>query len=318
MEKNDPNMLRNENIAKEKAEDDANRGSNDRFPVTVLGMGPMGRALAGAFLKNGHPTTVWNRTPGKADRLAAQGAVNAATAAEAAAASPLVIVCVLDYNAVQTILESAGAALKGRTVVCLTADTPERAREAAAWAAARGVDYLDGAIMTPTVTIGSPAAVVLYSGPEAVFEAHRGTLASIGGTATHLGTDPGRAAAYDIALLDLFWTTMSGYAHAVALAGAEHIAASDFAVHAQGIAAIMPAIMVDLARQVDEGRYPGDQSNLFSAAAAMDHIIHASQARGIDVNVLNAAKAFVQRAIDEGHGGDSFSRLTEMLRKPSA
>ena len=30
--------------------------------VTVLGLGPMGQALAGAFIKNGHATTVWNRT----------------------------------------------------------------------------------------------------------------------------------------------------------------------------------------------------------------------------------------------------------------
>lgn len=35
-------------------------------PVTVLGLGPMGRALASAFLAAGHPVTVWNRTPGRA------------------------------------------------------------------------------------------------------------------------------------------------------------------------------------------------------------------------------------------------------------
>lgn len=34
-----------------------------RAKVTVLGLGPMGAALASAFLAAGHPTTVWNRTP---------------------------------------------------------------------------------------------------------------------------------------------------------------------------------------------------------------------------------------------------------------
>ncbi|WP_234436505.1 NAD(P)-binding domain-containing protein, partial [Streptomyces sp. XY511] len=33
--------------------------------VTVLGLGPMGRSLAAAFLAAGLPTTVWNRTPGR-------------------------------------------------------------------------------------------------------------------------------------------------------------------------------------------------------------------------------------------------------------
>jgi 3-hydroxyisobutyrate dehydrogenase-like beta-hydroxyacid dehydrogenase len=43
-------------------------------PVTVIGLGLMGRALATAFLRAGHPTTVWNRTPAKAEQLVAQGA----------------------------------------------------------------------------------------------------------------------------------------------------------------------------------------------------------------------------------------------------
>jgi 3-hydroxyisobutyrate dehydrogenase-like beta-hydroxyacid dehydrogenase len=49
----------------------------------------------------------------------------------------------------------------------------------------------------------------------------------------------------------------------------------------------------------------------------MEHIMHAAQARGIDVDVLSAAKAIAQRAIDAGHGTDGFSRLAEMLGKPT-
>ncbi|MGS2644092.1 NAD(P)-binding domain-containing protein [Streptosporangium sp. G12] len=128
-------------------------------PVTVLGLGPMGRALAGAFLANGHPTTVWNRTAARAEDLVARGAIRADTVADAVAASPLTIACVIDYDAVRAIVDPAADALKGRTLVNLTADTPERARLMAAWAAELGVDYLDGAIMTPTPTIGGPAAL---------------------------------------------------------------------------------------------------------------------------------------------------------------
>ncbi|KEQ24905.1 NAD(P)-dependent oxidoreductase [Paenibacillus tyrfis] len=295
-----------------------NSANEARTPVTVLGLGPMGQALAGAFLKAGHPTTVWNRTPAKADALIAQGAALANMVVEAVAASPLVIICVLDYNAVNAILTPAGDALKGRTLVNLTADSPERAREMAAWAAARGIDYLDGAIMTPTPTIGQPTAVVLYSGPEAAYETNRPTLASLGGTAAHLGTDPGRAAAYDVALLDIFWTSMSGYIHALALARAENIAAKDLAVYAQGIVNIMPDIITEFAQHVDDGHYPGEKSNIVSAAAGMEHIIHAAQARGIDASILSAAYAVARRAIDAGQGNDAFSRLAELLGKPSA
>ncbi|WP_223829843.1 NAD(P)-dependent oxidoreductase [Paenibacillus arenilitoris] len=287
------------------------------MPVTIIGMGPMERALAGAFVKNGHLATVWNRSAGKTDALVKEGAVLADTIGGAVAASPLVIVCVLDYDAVQSILAPVGSELQGRTLVNLTADTPARAREMAAWAAGHGIDYLDGAIMTPTPSIGTPAASILYSGPESVYRNVQSALSSLGGTASYLGSDPGRAAAHDVALLDLFWTSMSGYVHALALAASEHISAKDFAVHARGIAAILPDIITGIADEADEGRYPGDASNLVSAEAGMAHIIHAAEHHGIDASVLSAARALARRAIDEGLGEDGFGRLAELLSRRS-
>ncbi|MGH3588246.1 MAG: NAD(P)-binding domain-containing protein, partial [Pseudonocardia sp.] len=43
-------------------------------PVAVLGLGNLGRAVARTFVRNGHPTTVWNRSPEKGDPLVAAGA----------------------------------------------------------------------------------------------------------------------------------------------------------------------------------------------------------------------------------------------------
>lgn len=45
--------------------------------VAILGLGLMGQAIAAAFLRAGRPTTVWNRTPGKAGDLITQGARSA-------------------------------------------------------------------------------------------------------------------------------------------------------------------------------------------------------------------------------------------------
>ncbi|GAB2609993.1 NAD(P)-binding domain-containing protein [Streptomyces capparidis] len=281
--------------------------------MTVLGLGPMGQALARAFLSSGHPTTVWNRTASKAAALVERGAVLADSAAAAVAASPLTVVCVMDYTAVEAIVSPAAAALKGRTLVNLTADSPDRARAMAEWAAGHGVDYLDGSIMTPTTTIGGPSAVFLYSGPEDVYEAHRPTLASLGGTATHLGADPGRAAAHDVALLDIWWTAVAGIAHGYALAAAEGIGAKEFAAFARGIGDLLPDTITEIAGDLDAGRYPGDEANLRSAAAGMEHIVHTARARGLDTGTLDAALAMARRAIDAGHGDDGLARLTEVL-----
>ncbi|MEU6986821.1 NAD(P)-binding domain-containing protein [Streptomyces sp. NPDC046324] len=287
----------------------------DQSSVTVLGLGPMGRALAGAFLDAGLRTTVWNRTPGRDRELAARGAVGAGSAEEAVAASGLTVVCVVNYDAADAVLrrEAVTGALEGRTVVNLTADTPARARSTAAWAAEHGIRYLDGAIMTPTTTIGTPGAVFLHSGPEDLYRAHRPVLDALGGTHTHLGEEIGRAAAYDIALLDIFWTAMAGYAHALAVARAEGITARELAPFAQGIGAILPPVFEEAAAEVDDGTFSGEGNPITSAASSMAHIVEASEAHGIDAGVMRAAEGLARRTIGLGHGTDGFLQIAELL-----
>jgi 3-hydroxyisobutyrate dehydrogenase-like beta-hydroxyacid dehydrogenase len=277
--------------------------------MTVLGLGPMGFALAEAFVQAGHATTVWNRT---ASRPAPDGATRAGTVRAAVTASEVVVVCLMDYDATRAVLTPVARDLAGRHVVNLTSGSPDAARELAAWAREHGITYTDGAIMTPTATIGTPAATVLHSGHPT------GALAALGGTRSHLGEDPGRAAAYDVALLDLFWTSVSGMVHAFALARSEDIAPSELAPLAKGIADLMASVIDEHSARLEEGRYDGDYSNLHSAAAAMAHIAATARARGLDASVIGAAHALARRAVDAGHGTDGVSRLTVALEEARA
>ena len=187
-------------------------------------------------------------------------------------------------------------------------------RDTAAWASDHGVRYLDGAIMTPVVTIGTPDAVFIHSGPKGLYQRHLPVLEALGGTHTHLGEDIGRAAAYDLALLDVFWTAMAGYAHALALAKAEGITARELAPFAKGIGAILPPIFEELAEGVDGGNYSDGSNPITSAASSMAHVIQASERHGIDASVMRAAEGLARRVIGMGHGTDGFIRVTELLR----
>ncbi|KES07611.1 dehydrogenase [Streptomyces toyocaensis] len=283
--------------------------------VTVLGLGPMGRALAAAFLDAGLRVTVWNRTPGRDGDLVTRGAVPAASPEEAVAAAPLTVVCVVNYDASDAVLrqDAVTAALKGRTVVNLSADTPGRARDTAEWAGRHGIRYLDGAIMTPTPAIGTDDAVFLHSGPADLYEEHRPVLAALGGTHTHLGEDAGRAAAYDIALLDIFWTSMAGYVHALALARAEGVSGADLAPFAQGIAAILPPLFTEFAADSDAGTYSGELNPITSAVSTMAHVVHASEAHGIDASLMRVIEGQARRVVALGHGTDGYTRVAEVI-----
>ncbi|SMD13954.1 NAD(P)-binding domain-containing protein [Kibdelosporangium aridum] len=175
--------------------------------VTVIGLGAMGKTLAKTFVRNGHPTTVWNRTPGKV----VEGATHAPTAAEAVSASEVVVVCVLDDKAAREVLDPVD--LTGKAVVNLTNGTPAHAREFA-----RG-DYLDGGIMAVPQMIGTPEVIVLYSGSQKVFDNYQDTLNALG-RSKFVGDDPGLAALYDLALLSAMYGQFAGAQHALAMVGA--------------------------------------------------------------------------------------------------
>ncbi|MFF3643784.1 NAD(P)-dependent oxidoreductase [Streptomyces sp. NPDC002564] len=289
-------------------------------PVTVIGLGLMGSALATAFLDHGHPTTVWNRSPAKAGPLAGLGAQVAATPAEALAASGLVIACVLDYDALHTVLDPLAEAggLAGKTLVNLTSGSPEQADAMAAWAAAHGADYLDGGIMTTPPGVGSPAMMFLYSGPEPVFGAHRAALAALGDP-IHLGAAPGLASLYDSALLGLMWATFTGWLHGTALVTSGGTSAADFTrVALRWLTGAVSGFLTTYAPQVDAGRYPGDDATVDVQITAIGHLIHAAHARGIDTSLPELLRSAMESAAAAGHGSDSYASVIEVLRGTAA
>lgn len=291
----------------------ANTTTAPATPVTVLGLGDMGRSLARAFLAAGHPTTVWNRSPGKGEDVVALGAVRAASAEDAVRASALVVVCLVDYDASDAVLEPLAGVLKGRVLVNLTSDTPARSRQAAAWAEKHSLAYLDGAIMVPVDVVGSAEALIFHSGDRAAFTAHEATLKALGAPATFLGEDHGLAAAYDMAMLDFFYGAMGGLVHAFALARAEGIDGASLAPYLATIANILPPIAAYTATDIDTRTYTGQGANLGMMAASVDHILHTAKDRGLDVSQLAGLKSVTDRAIARGHGGESWSSIVEVI-----
>ncbi|OZB93563.1 NAD(P)-dependent oxidoreductase [Paenibacillus sp. XY044] len=287
------------------------------LPVSVIGLGMMGSALAQAFLKEGRLTTVWNRTPGKAEKLAAQGAVATGTAAEAIAASPLILICVLDYAAVQEIFEQAGDVLAGRVVVNLTNGSPAQARQTAAWAAEHGAEYLDGGIMAVPQMIGSSGALVLYSGSSSAFEAWQPALEKLGST-QYLGDDPGLAPLYDLALLSAMYGMYGGFFHAVAMVRSAGIQAESFTPLVVPWLQAMSASMPRMAQAVDANDHRTDVSSLYINQTGFVNFIEASGELGISPELITPMQALIDRGVAEGYGTDGLTRIIELIRnRPS-
>ena len=288
-------------------------------PITVIGLGPMGQAMVRTLLAAGHPVTVWKRTPSRADGLVAEGAVLGATAAEAVAASDVVVLSLTDYAAMYDVLGPVTAALRGRTVVNLSSDTPGTTRVAARWVADRGATLLTGGVMEPAPMVGTAEAYVYFSGPEAAFRAHESTLARLGAP-RYLGADPGLAQLMYQAQLDVFLTALSGVAHAAALAQAAGVPPTTFVPEALRTLVETPAMIEGdgaAGTAFETGVHPGHLSTATMMGATAAHVLGASEELGVDAVLPRAVLSHYERALAAGHGQDSWSAIFEVMRAPT-
>ncbi|GAB3946106.1 NAD(P)-binding domain-containing protein [Kribbella albertanoniae] len=281
-----------------------------KTPVTVLGLGAMGTALAQAFLAAGHPTTVWNRTPGRSPEL--EGAIRATTAAEAVAASPLVVVCLLVDTTVRDTLD--GIDLTGKVIANLTNSTPDQARALETTLTAQGATYVDGGIMAVPAMIGRPEAFILYSGDSAAFERHQADLAVLA-RPLFVGSDAGLAALHDIALLSAMYGMFGGAQHALALMHSAKVPTVEFTEQLllpwlTAMLGMLPQIAAEL-EQPPVGQAAG--SNLAMQAAAYHNLLDTAVGQGIDPMLLRPMGELLQKAVASGHGDEDMAAMIRLL-----
>ncbi|MEV4092899.1 NAD(P)-dependent oxidoreductase [Streptosporangium saharense] len=284
-------------------------------PVTVIGLGSMGTALGEAFVRAGHPTTVWNRTAAKAAPLVAMGARHAEAVEDAVAASPLVITCLTTFDDTRLALRRAGASLRGRALVTLNSGPPAGARETAAWAVGHGARFLAGAVKDVPSAVGAPDTLLYYSGDRTVFEEFGPTLSVLGGDTVHLGEEADLAALYEMAVGAMLLPALVGFFQGAAAVQARGLEVATMVRFAGKWLDMIKSLLPIYAKEIDAGDYTDAASsvNLFLAGAAHDEDL--SEEANVDTAWLAPLHDLVRRAAEAGHGEHSISALTEVLRK---
>ncbi|WP_411109172.1 NAD(P)-dependent oxidoreductase [Streptomyces sp. c-19] len=288
-----------------------------RPPVTVVGLGSMGSALAEAFIDAGHRTTVWNRTASKAVPLVAKGAVHARTTAEAVAASPLVIACLTTYESTIEALEPAAASLEGRALVSLNSGSPAGARQLADWALGHGARYLGGAIKNVPSAVGAEDTLLYYGGDRTVFDEFGGTLRVLGGDTVYLGADADLAALYEMAVGGTLLPALVGFFQGAAALQARGLEVASMVRFSTKWFEMINSVLPVFAEEIDRGDYsePASSVALFLAGAADDEEL--GREANLDTEWLKPFHGLLKRAVEAGYGDQSISALTEVLRNPA-
>jgi 3-hydroxyisobutyrate dehydrogenase/2-hydroxy-3-oxopropionate reductase len=139
--------------------------------VAFIGLGKMGRPMAGRILQAGHQLHAFNRSRGPVDELAGLGATPARSAADAAGRAEVILTALPTPDSVAAVSEelSAGARAGPVYVDCSTVSLALNRRCAAALAK-RGARVLDAPVSGGPAGAQGGTLTVMAGGEQAAFD----------------------------------------------------------------------------------------------------------------------------------------------------
>ena len=156
-----------------------------------IGLGAMGRPMAGHLLRGGHELSVFARRAEAAAPLVDAGACACASPAEVARNADVVFTIVTSNADVEQLTLGddgiAHGAAPGSVVVDMSTIAPSVARRIAQGLAARGVDMLDAPVSGGTAGAAAATLSIMVGGKVTVLDRVRPLFDLLGKTVVHVG-----------------------------------------------------------------------------------------------------------------------------------
>ena len=271
-------------------------------PVAVLGLGAMGRRMARRLLDADVPVVVWNRTPGAAGDLVAEGARRADSPRAAVRGASVVVSMVTDDDASRAVWTGADGALAGLGADAVAVEsstlTPAWVGAWAGMVRDAGAAPLDAPVVGSRPQAEAGRLAFLVGGDVPTLDRVRPLLEAMGG-AVHACGPTGSGAALKLVVNASFAAQVAQAAEALALARALGVPA------AADVLKALPTTSPAAAAAID-GIGAGAFSPLFPidlVAKDLRYAAETAERAGVASPVTDAARAVYERAQDAGFGG---------------
>jgi 2-hydroxy-3-oxopropionate reductase len=152
--------------------------------VGFIGLGVMGKPMAGHLVRAGFPLVVYNRSRSKVDELVAQGATAAESPVDVARASTVIITMLPDTPDVERVLTADDGVLAGVKAGALLIDmssiSPVATERLAALAAKKGASMLDAPVSGGEIGAVNATLSIMVGGDAAAFDRARPIFEAMG------------------------------------------------------------------------------------------------------------------------------------------
>lgn len=189
--------------------------------VGFIGLGNMGQPMARNLLRAGHQLQVYNRTPQRAQALAADGAVPVDSPASAATGVDVVITMLADDAAVEGAVFGEYGLLDtlapGTTHLSMSTNSVALSRRLAEAHARAGQQYLSAPVFGRPDAAAAGMLWIVAAGPPATMEQCRPLLEAVGQGIVVVGEEPEAANVVKLAGNFLFASALEAMAESFAL-----------------------------------------------------------------------------------------------------
>ncbi len=164
---------------------------SNKKKICFIGLGAMGKPMAINMINAGFELVVYDINPDPVNALAALGAEAGESAAKAASIADVVITVLPECEHVKTVyLGENGiiqSARSGTVLIDMSSIAPHTTKLVAAEAEDRGCRFMDAPVSGGTVGAEKGSLTIMVGGDEALLDAHRDILETMGKTIYHLG-----------------------------------------------------------------------------------------------------------------------------------
>ena len=285
--------------------------------VAVIGAGRMGGAMVGTLRSAGYDVTIYNRSRDKADAVAkATGASVAATPAEAAASSRVVLSSLADDNAVIATHTGPDGTVSGLASESVLVETstinPHTLSVLEPDVTATGATLLDGPVSGSVVLVQQGKLTFMVGGEASALETVRPVLEALSAQIFHVG-ELGAGATIKLAVNAIVHSTNVALAEALVLAEEAGVdRATAYEVFA-GSAAASPFLAYKQAAFVDPENAPVAFS-LDLVKKDLDLILGLADSVGVSMTQLTGGQTVTELAIAAGYGDSDMSAVASYLR----
>lgn len=192
--------------------------------IGFIGLGLMGRPMAGQLLAKGYALTVHNRSLKAVNQLVADGAMAAGNPAEVAASASVVILMLPDTADVEAVLTGPTGVLSGlqkdAVVIDMSSISPVATKRLAAWVASRGGTMLDAPVSGGEIGAVNATLSIMVGGPREAFDRVLPILQCMGNAEriVHIGNEPGSGQICKVCNQMAIGGALAGVSEAFALA----------------------------------------------------------------------------------------------------